>query len=145
MTKSNKVMTRAALVLIVAGTFSLLAVLICSRMGTDARAAPDAVSSTLAGGRCSLIVTANSDGIGDKEAFAGEVIRMCRDNSFRSLRLSTDIDGWPEELCITVYLHRADIGKGDPVMKIIYEPLEACGDCNIRDDPEKYRVRIEEV
>ena len=54
---------------------------------------PDAVSSISHGEKCCLTVVANSGQIRDKEAFAREVIRMCMENSFRSLRFSTDIGG----------------------------------------------------
>ena len=78
-----------------------------------------------------------------REAFAREVVRMCRENSFRSLRLSTDMAGWPEELDIKVYLRREDIGEKEPVMRILYEPADTDADISIQDDPEKYIMTIE--
>ena len=52
---------------------------------------PDAVSSVSSGGWQYLKVVANSDRIDDKEAFARKVIQMCRENSFHSIRFSTEI------------------------------------------------------
>ena len=54
---------------------------------------PDAVSSVCEGGECRLTVVANSGEIDDEGEFAEEVIDMCRENAFRSLRFSTDLEG----------------------------------------------------
>ena len=111
--------------------------------GRELSGVPDAVGSTLSGGTCSLTVTANAEQIGDRETFAREVIRMCRENAFRSLRLSTDMGGWPEELDIKVYLRREDIGEKEPVMRIRYKPADRDADISIQDDPDKYNLTIE--
>ena len=145
MTKSNKTMTRLKRLLILAGILILLIFLflVNGRKDRDLSGVPDAVGSTLSGGTCSLTVTANADRIGDEETFAREVVRMCRENAFRSLRLSTDMGGWPEELDIKVYLRREDIGEKEPVMRILYEPADTEADVSIADDPEKYILTIE--
>ena len=117
--------------------------LVNGRKDQELTGVPDAVGSTLSGGTCSLTVTANADRIGDEETFAREVIRMCRENAFRSLRLSTDVGGWPEELDIKVYLWREDIGEKEPVMRILYKPADTDVDTSIADDPEKYILTIE--
>lgn len=135
--KRTMVLTACALVFLmsVPGTVPV-------RKMTEPERVPDAVSSSVNGRDCSLTVTANSDRIVDKNAFAEKVIMMCRENSFRSLRLSTDRSGWPENLYIRVYLHRNDIGKREPEMKILYEPLEKGAGHNIREDREKYNLTI---
>ena len=145
MTKSNKTMTRLKRLLILAGILILLIFLlrVYGHKDQELTGVPDAVSSTVSGGTCSLIVTANAERISDREAFAREVVRMCRENSFRSLRLSTDMAGWPEELDIKVYLRREDIGEKEPVMRILYEPADTDADISIQDDPEKYILTIE--
>ena len=79
---------------------------------------PDAVSSFSMSNDHHLKVVANSSRIEDKEAFAREVIHMCQDNSFHSIRFSTDINGYPTELDITVYLNRKDVEKGKSVCEI---------------------------
>lgn len=104
---------------------------------------PDAVSSSTDGLECRLTVTANASHIKDKKAFADEIFEMCRANSFRSVRLSTDVAGWPSRLDVTVYLHRYDIGRREPEMMIHYIPPDEREIYNIRDDGDKYRIIIE--
>ena len=120
MAKSNKVKTKAVLTraVLTAGAAVLLISLflyLAKRKGEriiDECGIPDAVSSISDGEKCCLTVVANSGQIPDEEAFAREVIRMCMENSFRSLRFSTDIGGWPEELEIDVYLQKEGCGRG---------------------------------
>lgn len=64
---------------------------------------PDVVNSVINGTDYNLTVVANSDSIEDKEEFARTVIHMCIDNSFHSVRFSTDIRGYPTGLDISVY------------------------------------------
>lgn len=104
---------------------------------------PDVVNSTTDGMECSLTVTANALRIEDKKAFADEIFSMCRTNSFRTLKLSTDVSGWPSRLYVVVYLHRNEIGRKEPEMRIRYIPPDGSTACNIKDDGEKYRVIIE--
>ena len=110
---------------------------------------PDAVSSRTENGECFLDVTANADRIEDTEGFARTVIQMCRENSFRSIRLSTDLYGYPERLEVNVYLHREEVNKVKPVLRIRYEPAEdfAQGESdeeyNIKDHAEKYNLYVD--
>lgn len=145
MIKCNKLKTAAALT---AGFAVLCAVFLFILSGgyeqwkEENSGIPDAVSSISDGTACRLIIVANRSEIKDEEEFAEEVIKMCRENSFRSLRLSTDIEGWPEKLDIRVYLRKRDIGKDEPLMQILYEPVNDGGEYDIRDDREKYRMLI---
>lgn len=75
---------------------------------------------------------ANSDRIDDKEAFARKVIQMCRENSFYSIRFSTDLNGYPSGLSITVYLSREDLEKGRPVCEIEFRTEEYMRDYIIK-------------
>ena len=84
---------------------------------------PDAVSSICTGGTCRLTVVANCSRIEDGDAFAAEVVRMYHENSFHTIRFSTDVEE-PEILDITVYLKRGDIGNSEPVMRIWFEADE---------------------
>lgn len=110
---------------------------------------PDAVSSRTENGGCFLDVIANADRIEDTEKFAWTVVQMCRENSFCSLRLSTDLYGYPERLEVNVYLHREDVNKVKPVLQIRYEPAEdfAGGESdeeyNIKDHAEKYNLYVD--
>ena len=103
MIKRNKAMTILKWMLTLAGILILLLFLLrINRRDRDLSGVPDAVGSTLSGGICSPAGTANAERSGDRETFAREVIRMGREKAFRSLRLSTDVGGWPEELDIKV-------------------------------------------
>ena len=110
---------------------------------------PDAVSSRTENGECFLDVIANTDEIEDKEEFARTVIRMCRENSFRSLRLSTDLYGYPERIEIDVYFHRGDVNKRKPVLRIRYETTgfsagKECGSGpDKKDYVEKYKLYVD--
>lgn len=145
MTERSKRMKLMMMALLLTGVavFSCLLLRSNGWKDPDLSGEPDAVSSTVRGGVCSLTVTANAAKIEDKGAFAREIVRMCRENSFPSLRLSTDIGGWPEELDISVYLQREDVGVKEPVMQIVYEPADQDADISIQDDPEKYILTIE--
>ena len=89
----------------------------------DNTGVPDAISSICAGSECRLTVSANTSCIEDKEAFAYEVIRMCRENSFQTIKLSTDVTGWPE-------------------MHIRFLPPDDGAEYNIKDDSAKYQLLI---
>ena len=104
---------------------------------------PDAVSSVCKGGDCRLIVVADKEQVqGSREEriqFALEVIDMCRENSFRTIRFSTDVNGWPRSLDIRIYLSRDEIRECEPVMRIEYEPRDAmCTGCDITAPEEEY-------
>lgn len=109
----------------------------------DYSGVPDAVSSSVSGTEYRLIVTANAQRIEDEDAFAKEILQMCRENSFQSLKLSTDVTGWPTVLNVTVYLHRSDVGKKEPEMRISFVPPGREEAYDIGHDAEKYRIIIE--
>ena len=68
---------------------------------------------------------------------------MCRENSFHTIRFSTDINGYPSGLCITVYLNRKDLEKGRQVCEIEFRTEEYMEDCNIKDDVEKFHLYLD--
>ena len=151
MAKSNKVKTKAVLTraVLTAGAAVLLISLflyLAKRKGEriiDECGIPDAVSSISDGEKCCLTVVANSGQIRDKEAFAREVVRMCTENSFRSLRFSTDIGGWPAVLEIDVYLQMKDVGRTPPVFRIRAESENGGGGHNSGNRADCYRIFIE--
>ena len=151
MAKSNKVKTKAVLTraVLTAGAAVLLISLflyLAKRKGEriiDECGIPDAVSSISDGEKCCLTVVANSGQIRDKEAFAREVIKMCMENSFRSLRFSTDIGGWPEELEIDVYLRKKDVGEEPPVFRIRAESERIESVYDSGNQLERYQIFIE--
>ena len=151
MAKSNKVKTKAVLTraVLTAGAAVLLISLflyLAKRKVEriiDECGIPDAVSSISGGEKCCLTVVANSGQIPDEEAFARKVIRMCMENSFRSLRFSTDIGGWPEEMEIDVYLRKKDVGEEPPVFRIRAESEHGKSPDDTENQPERYRIFIE--
>ena len=151
MAKSNKVKTKAVLTraVLTAGAAVLLISLflyLAKRKGEriiDECGISDAVSSISDGEKCCLTVVANSGQIRDKEAFAREVIKMCMENSFRSLRFSTDIGGWPEELEIDVYLQKKDVGEEPPVFRIRAESERTERGYDSGNQLERYQIFIE--
>ena len=145
MTKSNKLKKYIVCPVAAVVCFLFFAVIsvIYKCYKYDYSGIPDAVSSTTDGLECSLTVTANASRVEDKKAFADEIFGMCRSNSFRTVKLSTDVTGWPSMLDVTVYLHRYDIGRSEPEMRIRYIPPDNRGVYNIRDDGDKYRIIIE--
>lgn len=151
MAKSNKVKTKAVLmrVVLAAGAAVLLISLFLYLVKRkdewiiDECGIPDAVSSISDGEKCCLTVVANSGQIRDKEAFAREVIKMCMENSFRSLRFSTDIGGWPEELEIDVYLQKKDVGEEPPVFRIRAESERIESVYDSGNQLERYQIFIE--
>ena len=151
MVKSNKVKTKAVLmrVVLAAGAAVLLISLFLYLVKRkdewiiDECGIPDAVSSISDGEKCCLTVVANSGQIRDKEAFAREVIKMCMENSFRSLRFSTDIGGWPEELEIDVYLQKKDVGEEPPVFRIRAESERIESVYDSGNQLERYQIFIE--
>ena len=151
MAKSNKVKTKAVLTraVLTAGAAVLLISLflyLAKRKDEwiiDECGIPDAVSSISDGEKCCLTVVANSGQIRDKEAFAREVVRMCTENSFRSLRFSTDIGGWPAVLEIDVYLQKKDVGEEPPVFRIRAESERIESVYDSGNQLERYQIFIE--
>lgn len=106
----------------------------------------DAVSSVTENGECHLVVVADREWLDDKRKMADTVMQMCRKNTFRSLKLSVDKNGYPSSLVVDVYLKKRDVGKKAPVCRLWFKPgrkkdLEES--LNIMDDLEKYELYID--
>ena len=95
------------------------------------------------GGRQYLKVVANSDRIDNKEAFARKIIQMCRENSFHTIRFSTDINGYPRGLTITVYLNRRGVEKNEPVCEIDFRTEEYREDWDIKNNVEHFQLYLD--
>lgn len=104
---------------------------------------PDAVSSMSLNNDHHLKVVANSSRIEDKEGLAREIIHMCQDNSFHSIRFSTDINGYPSELHISVYLNRKEVEGGEPVFEIEFSTDDFNGEYDIKNDADKFRLYLD--
>lgn len=104
---------------------------------------PDAVSSMSLNNDHHLKVVANSSRIEDKEGLARKIIHMCQDNSFHSIRFSTDINGYPSELHISVYLNRKEVEGGEPVFEIEFSTDDFNGEYDIKNDADKFRLYLD--
>lgn len=104
---------------------------------------PDAINSMAIGGDLCLTVIANTSEIEDKEALAREIIHKCIDNSFTSIRLSTDINGYPASLKIKVHLNRKDLEKRKkPAFKIEFATDNES--YNIKDNADEYHLFVDD-
>ncbi len=104
---------------------------------------PDLISSSSMNRDYSLTIAANSSSVDDKEKFAREIIRMCQENSFRTVRFSTDLEGYPSSLNIDVYLREKDIDSEEPFFKIRFTPVEFDKGYDIKNNADKYKLYID--
>ena len=103
---------------------------------------PDVVSSISMNRDQYLIVVANRDKIEDKEEFAELLVQMCRDNSFHTIKFSTD-RGYATGVNMRVYLWKDEIEGNDPVMVVEYSPDVNGGDFDIVNDPKRFGLFID--
>ncbi len=81
--------------------------------------------------------------IPDKEDFARQVIQIITDNSLKGMLFSYDVDGYPNELNITVYLNESSCRNGNSVFRISYTQDQQFNFMyNIKDNPEKFTLEI---
>ena len=78
---------------------------------------PDVISSMKMNQDEILTVVANRNQIEDKEDFAKFLVEKCKDNSFQSVRFSTDY-GYATSLNLRVYLWEDEIEGQEPVMVV---------------------------
>lgn len=104
---------------------------------------PDLVNSFSTNSDYTLTVIANSDTIENKEDLARQIITMCRENSFKTLRFSTDLGGYPTSLDISVYLHQKDIRTSEPICEIRYIPNTNTKEYDIKNHPEEFQLYLD--
>lgn len=105
---------------------------------------PDVVNSVISGTDYNLTVVANSNEIEDTEEFARTVVHMCQDNSFRSIRFSTDIRSYPTGLDISVYMNRKDVEeKKEPAYRIEFKTDDFSEGCNIKENPDRFTLYLD--
>lgn len=103
----------------------------------------DVVSSICMGSQEKLIVVANCNRIKDKSAFAIEVLQRYIDNSFPSIKLSTDLGEEVSYLQVNVYLKEKQIKQGNLYMEITYEVQDISLEKDIRKNPELVDIYID--
>lgn len=105
---------------------------------------PDVVNSVISGADQHLTVVANSGRIEDEEEFARTVVHMCIDNSFHSVRFSTDIRGYPSSLDIDVFLNCEDVEeRKEPICKVIFKTDSFNEDYDIKNHTEKFHLYLD--
>ena len=108
----------------------------------DVPMAPDVVSSISMNRDQYLTVAANRDNIEDKEEFAKLLIEMCKENSFHTIKFSTD-RGYATEIHMQVYLCEEDIEDANVVMETDYVQREYNENYDICDNPEKFELHVD--
>lgn len=103
---------------------------------------PDVVGSFSMNRDENLTVVANRKIISDKEAFARLLLKMYKENSFHSIKFSTD-HGYATSLDMTVYSWKEDIENGKSIMQIEFRPIEYGKDYDIVHNLDKYVLFID--
>ena len=80
---------------------------------------PDVVSSMIVNNEQYLTVVANRNEIENEEEFTKLLIKMYEENSFHSVKFSTDMVEL-ERVYVKVYLWKQDIKKENPILRIKY-------------------------
>lgn len=86
--------------------------------------------------------SAHRNRIEDKEEFAKLLVKMCRENSFHTIKFSTD-RGYATEIHMQVYLCEEDIEDANVVMEIDYVQREYNENYDICDNPEKFELHVD--
>ncbi len=103
----------------------------------------DAVSSVSMDDQEKLLVVANCNRINDKKQIAKEVLQKYMDNSFQSIRLSTDLREDVTCLQVSVYLKENHIKEGTPIMEIEYKLQRVSLEDNIWEHSEQVEILID--
>lgn len=103
---------------------------------------PDVINSIRSGNDERITVIANRDEIEDKEEFARLLVKMCQENSFKTIKFSTDY-GYATRLNIRVYLWRDEIEGNEPVMTVDFEPIDWKQEYDIVNNPEKFELYVD--
>lgn len=90
-----------------------------SKTKADLAMKPDVVSSMSINQDQYLTVVANRSRIEDKEEFANLLIQMYKENSFQTIKFSSDIRDMTS-VNMRVYLRRKEIEGHEPVMIVKY-------------------------
>lgn len=77
----------------------------------------------------------------DQKVCAEEIVRRCRENSFKSVRFSYD-QSIPNALYVTVYASKRQAEKGKQMFSFSYLPKDGDGTYNIVSDSEKFMLKM---
>ena len=103
---------------------------------------PDVVGTFSVNRDENLTIVANRENIEDREAFARELLQMYKEDSFHSIKFSTD-RGYATNLDMNIYLWKEDIEDGESVMTAEYRPVEYGKDYDVVNHPDKFQLYID--
>ena len=89
-----------------------------------------------------LTVVVNKLYVADQKACAEEIVKRCRENSFKSVRFSYD-QSIPNALYVTVYASKRQAEKGKQMFSFSYLPENRNGTYNIVNDSDKFSLKME--
>ena len=90
-----------------------------------------------------LTVVVNKLYVADQKVCAEEIVKRCRENSFKSVRFSYD-QSIPNALYVTVYASKRQAERGKQMFSFSYLPQDSEGTYNIIDDSEEFILEREE-
>lgn len=79
--------------------------------------------------------------IRDKEKFAESAIQKCVENSWKDIRFSYDLSGYPNELNIDVYMSNCAYHSHKMAFTIVYSQ-DNNFEYNIKDNPDKFTIKL---
>ena len=103
---------------------------------------PEVINRIRSGNDERLTIIANRDEIEDKEEFARLLVKMCQENSFKTIKFSTDF-GYATRLNMRVYLWRDEIEGNEPVMTVDFEPIDWKPGYDIVNNPEMFELYVD--
>lgn len=89
-----------------------------------------------------LTVVVNKLYVEDQKVCAEEIVRRCKENSFKSVRFSYD-QSIPNALYVTVYSSKRQAEKGIQMFSFSYLPEDGDGTYNIVNDSDKFMLKLE--
>ena len=88
-----------------------------------------------------LMVVVNKLYVVDQKICAEEIVKRCRENSFKSVRFSYD-QSVPNALYVTVYASKRQAEKGKQMFSFSYLPKDGDGTYNIVNDSDKFMLKL---
>ena len=85
-----------------------------------------------------LTVVVNKLYVADQKACAEEIVKRCRENSFKSVRFSYD-----QSIPVTVYASKRQAEKGKQMFSFSYLPEDSEETYNIVNDSDKFMLKLE--
>ena len=89
-----------------------------------------------------LTVVVNKLYVEDQKVCAEEIVKRCRENSFKSVRFSYD-QSIPNALYVTVYSSKRQAEKGIQMFSFSYLPEDGDRTYNIVNDSDKFMLKLE--